>query len=99
MTIEEWKQTASPEAIAQYEAPVDWFKHNVKCCYNCPHWQIDRELVYEYMYNPCEYIGCEDGKLRMTPFDAYCEKYGGVASTENLLDYAHLEKGWERKEE
>lgn len=92
MTINEWKESASAEAIEQYEKPVDWFKNNVKCCYNCSKWEQDHSLIFEYMYNPCEEIGCKDGNLRMTAFDAVCDKYEGFCTVENLLSYARIER-------
>lgn len=37
MTDEERKfyEALSDEAKAQSDKPLDWFKWNVKCCYNC----------------------------------------------------------------
>lgn len=89
MTIEEWKQTASPEAIAQYEASVDWFKRNVKCCYNCCNWFVDPELMFEYHYNACNRM-CNEEKVRYTAYDAYCKHYDGTGTVENLLDYTRI---------
>lgn len=91
MTIEEWKQTASPEAIAQFEKPVDWFKCNVKCCYNCCYWFVDPELMFEYAYNPCNRM-CDSEMVRMTAFDAHCKHYDGLGTIENLLDYTEIKE-------
>lgn len=33
----------------------DKFKHQVKCCYNCTHWQRDPFLMGDYAFNVCKY--------------------------------------------
>ena len=93
MTIEEWKESASKEALEQYNKPIEWFKTNVKCCYNCPNWDVDWSLKAEYKYNSCRKImGTIDGFI-MTPFDAFCKDYAGLKTIDNLLDYAEYEEG------
>lgn len=89
MKIEEWKQNASPEAIEQYDQPIDWFKANVKCCYNCKNWEVSPELMFEYRYNFCTRL-CKGGKVYMTAADGWCKSYQGNCTIENLLDYMEV---------
>lgn len=93
MKIEEWKQNASPEAVEQYDQPIEWFKENVKCCYNCKNWEVDPTLKCEYMYNTCKKIE-RDKVFRMVAYDAHCSRYDGHCTVENLLDYAEVKDEW-----
>lgn len=68
------------EAKKQWVRPMDDFKWNVKCCWNCPHWQKDTTLMGDYAYNFCDLT-----KNQMTIFDNVCEQYSGVATEENLI--------------
>ena len=87
MTVEEWKRTASKEAVEQFEKPNDYFKDNVKCCHTCIHWTRDYSLMGDYAYNFCELW-----EGRMTKWDAHCVDYDGWGKEEHLLDYAELEE-------
>lgn len=69
------------EIKEQWKRPIDEFKWNVKCCYNCPNWMRDPMLIGDYAYNHC-YIK----KNTMTAWDGFCEHYCGVAREENLIN-------------
>lgn len=68
------------EVKEQWKRPINDFKWNVKCCYNCWHWQKDPALRYEYAYNDCLMK-----KNTMTVWDKCCEHYSGTATEENLI--------------
>jgi len=94
MTIEEWKKTASKEAVEQYEKPVGWFKYNVKCCRNCKNWNMDPTLIGDYALNACNlHTYGKNGNLLMTKWDYFCDEYDGQAKEENLIDFAKV--NWE----
>lgn len=84
MTDVEWKQTASQEAIEQFDMPKSWFSRNVKCCYNCSHWEVDHSLMFDYKYNFC---ACHP---YMTADDCWCSDYEGNAVVDHLIDYLHI---------
>lgn len=87
MTIEEWK-SQNPAGAAQYDKSIDWFKDNVKCCYNCLEWYRDPMPMGDYAYNGC--LAHED---HITVWDAFCDDWRGFAKgkEENLLDFAKKE--------
>lgn len=86
--LQKWLFQASEEAKEQYYKPIDWFKQNVKCCWNCKHWNKDSSLMGDYKYNFCN--GIENPT--MTCFDTWCEKYEGFGKEENLLPKIEWEK-------
>lgn len=88
MTEQEKKfyETLSPEAKEQYDKPIGWFKWNVKCCYNCSHWQRDPSLLGEYAYN-----FCAKQKDVMTFWDGCYQCYEGGAKLENLIRFKEIE--------
>lgn len=63
----------------QVRKPLEWFKYNVKCCYNCTKWYKDVALCGEYAYNLCKH------KDVMTVWDGYCNSYDGYAQEDNLF--------------
>jgi len=63
----------------QWARPINDFKINVKCCYNCQNWEKDFSLMFEYAYNFCKH----DNKMHH--FDMICQNYNGAAMEENLL--------------
>ncbi len=63
----------------QVRKPVEWFKYNVKCCYNCTKWCKDVSLMGDYAYNFCKEL-----KDIMTAWDGYCNDYDGYAKEDNL---------------
>lgn len=67
-------------AQEQLNKPIEWFKQNVKCCYNCKHWVKDRFLLGDYAYN-----FCNTKKDTMVAWDGYCDNYLGIAKEENLI--------------
>lgn len=80
-------EALSQEAKEQYDKPIDWFKYNVKCCYNCRNWQKDISLMGDYAYN-----FCNKQKNMMTCWDSCCQFYEGVASEKNLIKYKEIIK-------
>lgn len=94
INVDEWLSQASEEAKEQFNKPLDWFKQNVKCCYNCIWWLKDSSLMFEYAYNSCMEAKFDTKTVEFTPWDAYCDKYNGSRTEENLLDFAHID--WEK---
>lgn len=76
-------ESLSEEAKEQYNKPIDWFKWNVKCCYNCRNWKKDPSLMGDYAYNFCE----REENNMMTLWDTCCQHYEGAASETNLIKY------------
>lgn len=61
----------------------DKFKHQVKCCYNCTHWQRDPFLMGDYAFNVCrENTSGMSANIR---WDCCCGNYSGEVTEENLL--------------
>lgn len=88
MTEQEKKfyETLSQEAKEQYDKPLEWFKWNVKCCYNCRHWERDPSLFGEYAYN-----FCAKQKDMMTFWDGCCQCYEGGAKVNNLIKFREID--------
>lgn len=88
MTDEERKfyEALSDEAKAQFDKPLDWFKWNVKCCYNCRNWQKAPYLRGDYAYN-----FCAKQKDMMTAWDSCCQLYEGGALDNNLIKFKEIE--------
>ena len=64
----------------QVRKPIEWFKYNVKCCYNCTKWCKDVTLRGDYAHN-----FCKEHKDVMTVWDSYCNYYDGYAQEDNLF--------------
>lgn len=69
------------EVKEQWKRPINDFKWNVKCCWNCPNWQKDITLRGDYAYNHCRI----KKNTVMTIWDKCCEHYSGTAREENLI--------------
>ena len=72
------------KAKQQWNAPLEWFKINVKCCYNCNRWceelcAADKAYAKRFGWNVCKH------RDLLTAWDNYCADYDGNAIEENLI--------------